>query len=361
MWMYAVIATLMAMCLGACSEAGTGGEPQEPATWYHAGFYLTVGEQNTTSRAPQEGTYDPGEGYENYVDLDNVQVHLYDMAGNYSGPVTDFTITPIGESSGGKRYKLDGKTKVNISSGKFKVVVLANWPTYPENLSLGNLWETTFTFNPSVPLSSANALPLYGVKDVSLTDVKPTQLVNLGTIHLLRAVAKIEVIVDDPEDFWYVKTLRLTHYNTVGFCAPQVMSQSEYVKDNWNQDYVGRAFVPENSGVRTDLDFRKIADRTESADHKDHYLLYVPEYYNNVESIPMSQISVEFENSTSGVQYIPFYHPVSGNTMDIMRNLWYKITIRKKDENSNIRFEVDVIPYKVCELDPIFGLTPATH
>ncbi len=356
----ALVATLLALSLGACSDTGNGEEPEIPATWYNAGFYLTVGEEYAASRTPS-GDYDPGSGYENYIDLDTVQVHLYDLAGNYCGPVIEFTVTPLGESVGGKRYKLTGKTKVDISSGKFKVVVLANWPGYPEGYTFSQLWKQSFTFDPTEPLSATNTIPLYGVKDVSLPVVDPGITANFGTIHLLRAIAKIEVIIDDPEDFWYIKTLRLNNYNTIGYCAPQVMSQSEYVKDSWNQDYVGRAFVPEEAGRQTDLDFKKIADRATSADRRDHYLLYVPEYYNTHSDVPQAQICVEFENSTTGERSFTFKNPVTQNTMDIMRNLWYKITIRKKDENSNVSFEVDVIPYKVCELEPIFGLTPVSH
>ena len=181
------------------------------------------------------------------------------------------------------------------------MVVLANWPSYPDGFTFERLWKETFSFDPLQPRSETNPIPLYGVKDVSLNDVQPGVVANFGTIHLLRAVAKIEVIVEDPEDFWYIKTLRLTNYNTTGYCAPQVMSQSEYVKDSWNQDYVGRAFVPDQPGRCSDLDFVKVADRGTSSDHRDHYLLYVPEYYNSRADVPQAQISVEFDNSTTGV------------------------------------------------------------
>lgn len=353
-------AILAALSLGSCSKVGSGEEPEIPVIWYHAGFYLTVGEENTTSRAPQDGAYDPGSGYENYIDIDHVQVQLYDLEGNYLGPMLDFSIMPVEEWASSKTYRLEGRTKVDISSGKFKVVVLANWPSNPSDFSFSSLWNQTYTFSPAEALSETNSIPLYGVKDISVSGVVPGIAVNLGIIHLLRAVAKIEVIVDDPKDFWEIKTLRLTKYNTKGFCAPQVKSQSDYVKDSWNMDYVGSAFVPEDAAPMENLDFRKAADRATAPDHRDHYILYVPEYFNTISTKPQAQIGVEFEHSKTGITYISFRHPVTHETMDIMRNLWYKIRITKKDEYTDVDFFVDVIPYKVCELDPIFGLSPVS-
>ncbi len=350
----AAVSLLLAAVSAACSDTQREEPvPAPPGTLYKAAFELSVGEVGSRSRTP-DGSYDPGSGIENYIDLtsnDRLRVVLYDLAGNLQGEVTDFTITPLESYDSSKRYYLEGTTDVDISSGKFKVMVLANWPSYPSDLRLSTVWEQAFDFTPGIPTVD-KPIPLYGIKDVQINPILPGVVTNLGTIHLLRALAKIEVIFDDSTDYWHISKLELTDYNTRGFCAPAVASQSEYVKDNWGLDYVGRPFIPAVTNRGTDIPFEKIDDR--------HYMLYVPEYYNTRNDTPEARIRVDFAESPLGERYISFKDPVYNTTTDLMRNIWYKITIKKKAENSDVTFEVDVLPYTVCELDPIFGITKPT-
>lgn len=341
----------LALALPSCSGSGAD-EPVPTGTVYHAGFYLTVGEidDKAASRAPADGEYNRGEGLENYIDLtsnDKIRVAIYDLADNFLGQITEFTITPLETFDSSKRYFLKGTTTVDISSGKFKVMILANWPSYPSNLSLSSVWKQEFKYAPGLP-SKERPIPMYGITKVDVPAVKPDVPVDLGTIHLLRAVAKIEVIYEDSTDYWPINNISLTHYNNIGFCAPAISKQEDYVKDSWDRDYVGRPFIPSTPDRQTDVPFEKIDDT--------HYVLYVTEYSNTRNDTPEARICVDFSNSSNGKRYISFKDPAYHNTIDLMRNLWYRIIIKKKPEYNDVSFEVDVVPYTVCDLDPIFGL-----
>lgn len=347
----ATVSLLLAVVSAACSDTQHD-EPTPGGTLYHAGFYLSVGQVDNSesgSRAPA-GDYDPGSGYENYIDLSdnrNLRVVLYDLNDNLLGEITDFTITPLESYQSSKRYYLNGTTDVDISSGKFKVMVLANWPSYPSELTLDNVWKQQYEYNSS-PLSPSNLIPLFGIKAISIAGVEPGVAANLGTIHLLRALAKIEVILSDPSDFWHFSTLRLTHYNDRGYCAPtSISNQNQYITDSWATDYVGYTSIPSEAEVKGALDFADCGDN--------HYVLYVPEYNNSRAGTPEAEIRLDFTESILGERAIVI-RDSNGRRLDFNRNVWYKITVNKKDEQTDVDITVDVIPYAVVDLDPSFGL-----
>lgn len=335
--------------LGACSSRTVGpDEPDEPATVYRAGFFVTVGDADPTSRTP-DGSYMPGEGLENHIDIagGDLRVVLFNTDGSFLTEITDFTIIPVATYESSKRYYLNGATSADISSGKFKILFLANWRhRYPAEWTLENVWNQKYTFDGTGKITKEQLIPLYGIKDIAIAGgIKPDVAADLGTLHLLRAMAKIEVIFED--DFWTFKSLQLTNYNTTGFCAPNnVKSETDYVHGNWIQDYTP-AHIPTDTQKGGSLDFVPV-DTT-------HWVLYVPEYSNTTASSPEAQIKAVFNEGLSDTKTIRFLQN-NNESRDILRNYWYRFTVKKKDETSDIEVEVDVLPYHTIELDPTFGL-----
>ena len=77
----AMTATVAALALASCTESGD--EPVTAKT-FQTGLYITLGDVNDSraSRAPGDDTqYNPGAGYENYIDLENrnIKVAFYDI------------------------------------------------------------------------------------------------------------------------------------------------------------------------------------------------------------------------------------------------------------------------------------------
>ncbi len=352
--------TLLAVLLAAAVLPGCSGKSDEPVvtepdgTVYHAGFYVTVGDQAPeTSRTTPAGDYDEGSGLENHIDLTggDVRVALLDTKGNYLGQITDFHITPVATYESSKRYYFNGVTDIDISSGSFKIMLLANWNTYPADNAdfVKNAWEQTYDFK-GAALAYDNLIPLYGIKDVAIPGgIEPGISANLGTIHLLRAMAKIEVILNDPTDKWHVKTLRLSHYHTTGYKSPyRALSESDYVTGSWETDYTSILNIPTGAPVANDLDFIPTSDG--------HWVVYVPEYSNSTASNPAARIVVSFDESfIEHETYIDF--PMKGSSpMDIWRNYWYRFILNKHPETTDVTVEIDVTPYTVVDLYPEFGI-----
>lgn len=358
-----VAAALLALALPSCSDKGD--EPQPEEQLYYAGFYLSVGEINgesnssthsrseAASRAPSDGLYLPGEGVENYIDLtrnDRLRIALYDLDTNaFIAEIKGFDITPVESYDSSKRYYLKGATTADISSGRFKILVLANWPDYPAELTLDNVWAQKFDFDGSLPTKD-NPIPLYGIKAVSVTGgIEPGVPVNLGTIHLLRALAKIEVIIENQTGKpWTLSKLELTNYNDKGFCAPRgIDSQNQYVTGSWNTDYVGFVSIPDDAAHPGPLKFEPADDN--------RYILYVPEYNNSRNDTPQAEIAINFAESLLPDRKIVI-RASNAERLNFHRNVWYRVTVKKRNETSDVSVIVDVIPYAVVELDPIFGI-----
>ena len=91
---------------------------------------------------------------------------------------------------------------------------------------------------------------------------------------------------------------------------------------------------------------------------RDSYVLYVPEYSNLTspasDPTPPSIIEISFNKGFGDTRTITFRN--GDAPCDILRNVWYRFIVTKKSEESDIQVEVDVLPYRVIELNPDFGL-----
>lgn len=345
-------AAALSVCAAVVVSCSDGVEIQQPEpTAYEAAFYITVGDEApSVSRAtPTNGEYDPGEGFENYIDLTggNLRIAVLDPYNNLMGEMTDFFITPLESWDSSKRYLLNASTTANLSGGNFKIMVLANWgkDNYPQDLTLENVWAAKFDYKPGV-LGYDNLIPLFGIKEFKVGTVEPDVAVELGTIHLLRALAKVEVIYDDPSGFCDIETPEITLHHTSGFCAPAADSESDYVKNDWNADYVGDARTPADAEVAGSIAM--------TPEGRNRWVIYLPEFDHNVNTHANAQIAVEFKEDIYDRQLIDFRD--GARIIDIMRNYWYRVTVKKGISHPIVT--VDVMPYAIVDLEPDFGIIP---
>ncbi|MDE6514056.1 MAG: hypothetical protein K2L05_07740 [Muribaculaceae bacterium] len=359
----AAASLMLVVVMAACtSPAGEIQEPTLPAeadpTVYRTGFYLTVGElaDDGKSRTTPVGDYNAGEGIENFIDLENGNFHvlLYTVSNTFLAEITELQITPVESYDSSKRYYINGATKANISNGNFKVMVIANWPQeLPKQPSMDNVFATRFDFNGTAP-SKENPIPLYGITQVTLGELQPGVAYNLGNIHLIRAVAKIELIIDDNvSERLTPSKVQLTRYNKQGFCAPSVKSQSDYVQNNWGLDYLAKPYIPTPVEQGQQLDFTVVEEGK-------RYVLYVPEFANShlLAAENRSRICINFKESLLEDRFIDLIDNSTSVPViaDIKRNVWYRLRLINVNENVEPICEVNVMPYKVIDLDPIFGI-----
>ena len=106
---------------------------------------------------------------------------------------------------------------------KGKVVLLANCPDYSpdEGTALSDANTLTFSYSGTGGGKFDDGIPMWGVDSISTT-FSSGQTSDLGTIYLLRAVAKITINLDsEASELGYsLKSATLSSYNTSGYCLP---------------------------------------------------------------------------------------------------------------------------------------------
>lgn len=209
----------------------------------------------SSSRTP-EGTYNPGAGFENYIDISGGDFRLYAFDGNTNAgstesensilyceiPNADITIVPVDFGPDNRHYILSfpitQSFKDHFEAVGLKLVLLANWhssyPTVaprtddpagtethadpavaydltPDESTLEKLVSNSNAImgyksaseipggNFAAPLTPAvdrdNLIPLFGVRNYgTLPAIEPGNSHWLSTLNLLRALAKVEII-----------------------------------------------------------------------------------------------------------------------------------------------------------------------
>ena len=407
------------VALTACSstdEPTPGPDPSGPEPQTHIGLYLNLpvltdgaASSALTSRTPTDGpdgpaSYDPGYGYENYIDLNGKDYRiyvftpdnqLYTEVSTDSVDIVSWNFTQFSRIYG-LSFPVDKNFHTKFNGADLKLVVLANWHNkYPENLhpmvpyvttdgnTSGNSTGgsnscTTLTellsytedaagfmnYMPVTPaLAHETRIPLFGVTEFKTVNILTNLLTWLGNVDLLRAVAKIDVY-DAPNTTAPITAVSLTRYNTALAKAPAgITSHGDYVHGSYNPDYVNTPTIP----VRADGNNCEASDpislKPDSPDNG-HFIIYVPEYRNiesngTPRSNGRSRLSLTFKDvGTCEIDFKYYNEPPAnsgykkGDHFNILRNYWYRFEVNKLPDG----VVVQVVPYAISSLKPGFGL-----
>lgn len=261
--LYTLLCTVLCLAAGGCvSDDGPdcGGTP-EAGQEYRVSFMLTA--LGTSSRAVAE-TDTPGNGRENYIDPENSQFLLFTAdddgddagGGKYIAALTPEYLQPVDDSEYPSQWtvtavisSIDGKPlTAGQLSGKYRIVVLANTGYgQPPTLTAG---ETTLKdlcesvkYDFTAPPASLETvtIPMYGVLTVdgSKLAYNPQMAAWAGTIHMLRAMAKVEVrLAIDGDADTDIRSAKihgawLTQYNTGGYVCPSGIYSN--TKSDWDK------------------------------------------------------------------------------------------------------------------------------
>lgn len=352
-----LIALVVAVGLVSCeSDVPTPGGSVDGTM--QAVFTVVVSaEKERQSRAPgSDDEYDRGQGYENYIDIpgNNFRFYLFDSTDRFLAELATEAVLPMESGPGSKKYVVDCDAPAIAKDKNVKLVVLANWPSYPSGLTAGvstieDLWNVAYDFTAaSMKLSETTLIPLFGIGREQRLALKDGEHTDLGSVHLLRAYAKVEVIrsATSPVD---ITSVVLRRYNNKGYCAANVRTLDDYLHNSYEGDYTQTPHFPSGCEVALDLPLIPSAD-------KRSWLAYVPEYRNigRADNEKCSLI-VKFDGSDdeNTVHFCTYAEgdAVPGGTFDVLRNVWYIFAVSK-----NMPPMVQVVPYGEVELDPVFGL-----
>lgn len=158
------------LLLSACRQEQDGlAVADESAASVQVSFTLTTASGNASTRV---GTDEPGTGYENYIDItnNNFRFLLFDKDNKtFVYSFTPQSVTPAGASGEyAQTYEVEGEMPEEYADFNYKVVVLANWPTYPsENDLTGKTIQDiclayTYNYTDSFVPSESQLIPFYG-------------------------------------------------------------------------------------------------------------------------------------------------------------------------------------------------------
>lgn len=387
--------------------SGCGAEDQpdsivaiENGAEYIISFDITVNSlPNVSTRAP-EGDYEPGTGWENYINVTGMDYRILFFSHNPDvtnsdfllGSLNNMEISLLADSSVNKTYKVTGKIRSDVAkmlmSNIVKIVVLANWGSYTavdeliqssstdeepllvpsgDNSSptLSAIWESaSFDFTKTLktasdgrihqtPLQLNNLIPLYGVTNpIQGVQFDGNRYFYAGTVNMLRAFAKIEVVQSD--NSIDIDEVRVRRYCKTGFHLPySYRTQDAYLKGYYKGDYSLLPHVLDgNSAIADDVIYFNMAETY-------RWYVYVPEFTNKGKTDSyQSSIEIKFhdydhyETLHFSKYVVPEGYDISvrGDDFDLLRNNIYRYYIYK-----DLQVVVDVIPYIGVDLNPEFG------
>lgn len=351
---FAVLAGMLFLAIGLASCSDDSSDVADNSKDVTVTFTMSVGAPETVTRAGNVDWTDydsiPGQGVENRIDLDRLQVFFYDSEGRYVSRVDHMTIHNIDSTT----YSFIGTMRVDtlslpdnhLFSGK--VMVIANADA--SSLIGKNLGDTAvsglqYNYTPGTELQS---IPMWGIKTVSNIDLSPGQHSNLNDIWLLRALAKVNVnLTQDMLRRGYTLTdVKLNNYNTVGYVLPAGYRQVDNTRILNFDSGSALSFHPfkvssisppsEGSGEVSEVPI-SLLSRT----------LYLPEYDNSTTPTTIS-VTIKSPDGSLRSATFEFANYVNGDyssSLNVVRNHAYVFNVY----GNPIKIVLKVQPWTVFE------------
>ncbi len=330
--------------------------------------------------------YEDGTGYENYIRLTEVEggtgsgigwltdyrIYFFDPSNDrWIGSLSDLNII---EKVGSDYtvYNILGETAyISASeSGPMKVVMVANWMSYPNYSGSGSSSYTLSSLCNStkydalvdsegqalLPSPENGLIPFYGICEFDNVTFEAGKRTTLDEdISLLRAMAKIEVVLENEDQSFSDVTLH--GYNTQGYCAPSgVESQNDYVHNDWDTGYVSTLHlvntksgqgVNDTDATGKTMEFVKTQEGNDT--QNETWVAYVPEYLNTGTDEDYCHIEVKLSSQSEDAEpyriyFADYSNGVTDNAMenrfDIQRNNLYRFYVKFNEREDNITVTV---------------------
>ena len=288
---------------------------------------FTISVEGGHTRAAWEDSYTSEEGvpFDYRILPDQMRLVILAIDGTRIGEVRDLDYWPINEAHTEFQFvgQLPREVVENLnltgSEQSYKFMVIANCGD-----NLNGEQYITYSHTQLNPANEASAIPMWGVTTTDVSPLYTQDQLNLGTIWLLRAAAKVEVkLKQELKDAGTTITAAtLKYYNQTGYALPS----------GWEQASNTRLLDQENCfriyrHAAVNLPFIK--------DEAGDYYVYVTEYDNINYSGERNKISLTF--NISGVEKtfedaISFCNyedgaPVENSHYNIVRNHIYEFEI----------------------------------
>ena len=301
----AFAALLSLLLLASCSRNDEVAVAEGEEGKVYVTLTLSINGEEVGSRATwnsEQDTDEEGVGWENKID--DLQILIYDANNNYVGKVEDLIQLLDGRYSG--TLSSDAEWTGNTN---YKIMAFANCPSIDNPSNISTLDYTR---------ANVSYIPMWGVTTTTF-DLTPGESDDIGSIDLLRAMAKVEVNFAEsfPSDY-EIGAITISPYNTQGYCLPAGYESVETTGE-LDREEAGTAysFNPLASVSTSSLTF---------TGENGKYYIYLPEYDNSTDA---AKIQVTVNGETYDLEFKDYENgaPKDGTQYDIVRNHIYRYTI----------------------------------
>lgn len=291
---------------------------------------------NGNTRAANEGwdDYDPkddGTAYENAINTEQLQIKVCDENGTIIGDVENVIAINNGTDTN-PDYSITGtweNAADKLSKAK-KIMVFANCGT--SIVTPGNIQNLAFT-----RASTTQYIPMWGVTTLT-NKLEMGKSNNLGTIDLLRSLAKVKVRLADGMKArkYSLGAMQLNNYNTSGYMLPLTYNTA-----------ASTAAIRFGNSLHANSSWAQSIAMTGNDDES--IMLYIPEY-DNINAATDRKATISLQLMRDGEEegnytlhfcnYTPEGAPDAASTYNIQRNHYYEYTVGRTDDQVKIVLNV---------------------
>lgn len=291
---------------------------------------------NGNTRAANEGwdDYDPkddGTAYENAINTEQLQIKVCDENGTIIGDVENVIAINNGTDTN-PDYSITGtweNAADKLSKAK-KIMVFANCGT--SIVTPGNIQDLAFARS-----ATTQYIPMWGVTTLT-NELVVGKSNNLGTIDMLRSLAKVKVKLADGMKArnYSLGAIQLNNYNTSGYTLPLTYNTA-----------ASTAAIRFGNSLHANSSWAQSIVMTGDGDES--IMLYIPEYDNtNAAADRKATISLQLlrDGEEEGnytlhfCNYTPEGAPDAASTYNIQRNHYYEYTVGRTDDQVKIVLNV---------------------
>ena len=291
---------------------------------------------NGNTRAANEGwdDYDPkddGTAYENAINTEQLQIKVCDENGTIIGDVENVIAINNGTDTN-PDYSITGtweNAADKLSKAK-KIMVFANCGT--SIVTPDNIQNLAFARS-----ATTQYIPMWGVTTLT-NELVVGKSNNLGTIYLLRSLAKVKVkLADGMKSRKYsLGAMQLNNYNTSGYTLPLTYNT-----------VASTAAIRFGNSLHDNSSWAQSITMTNNDDES--IMLYIPEY-DNINAATDRKATISLQLMRDGEEegnytlhfcnYTPEGAPDAASTYNIQRNHYYEYTVGLTDDQVKIVLNV---------------------
>ena len=291
---------------------------------------------NGNTRAANKGwdDYDPkddGTAYENAINTEQLQIKVCDENGTIIGDVENVIAINNGTDTN-PEYSITGtweNAADKLSKAK-KIMVFANCGT--SIVTPDNIQNLAFASS-----ATTQYIPMWGVTTLT-NELVVGKSNNLGTIDLLRSLAKVKVkLADGMKSRKYsLGAMQLNNYNTSGYTLPLTYNT-----------VASTAAIRFGNSLHANSSWAQSIVMTGDGDES--IMLYIPEY-DNINAAADRKATISLQLMRDGEEegnytlhfcnYTPEGAPDAASTYNIQRNHYYEYTVGRTDDQVKIVLNV---------------------